>query len=309
MQPKLFLEYALIAHVVLCAATLAVFWRRRLFQTFSFMAALMVVYALASGMSLATLFFRKQLGMSIPTAYHWYISSYGVSSVLEHALILCVLYQIFVRSMAPFRGLRRLGTLLFRWVCAVSMAVTIGIVMVPQQTGANRIMSVAGQFEQGISILTICLLLFVTLSSRHLGMTYRSHIFGASLGLGIFALSNLIVTAWDATHGVQPLYSVASLIPVVGGIVTLGVWGTYFLLPEPTRQLVLLPTTSPYFHWNQISEALGDNPGVVAVAGFTPDMLAPAERTMLGMMSQRLRGGAVKVDIAAPENAAMAMPR
>jgi hypothetical protein len=309
MQTRLVLEYALIAHVAICAATLAVFWRRRLFQKFSFLAALIVVYAFASGMSLATLYFRTDFGMSKWTAYHWYRNSYWVSNALEHTLILCVLYQIFVRSMAPFKGLRRLGTLMFRWVCAVSVAVTMGIVLVPQQTGAGRIVAAAGQFEQGISILTICLLLFVTLSSRHLGMTYRSHIFGASLGLGIFALSNLILMAWVATYGAQPLYSAASLIPVAGGIVSLGVWGTYFMLPEPTRQLVLLPTTSPYFHWNQISEALGDNPGVVAVAGFTPDMLAPAERTMLGMMSQRLRGGAVKVDIAAPENAAMAMPR
>jgi hypothetical protein len=140
-------------------------------------------------------------------------------------------------------------------------------------------------------------------------MTYRSQTFGASFGLGIYGLSNLVLSAWFATHGAQSLYSAAYLIPVVGNLVTLGVWGAYFMLPQPTRHLVLLPTTSPYFHWNQISEALGDNPGVVAVAGFTPDMLAPAERTMLGMMSQRLRGGAVKVEVAAPEKAAMAMPR
>jgi hypothetical protein len=52
-------------------------------------------------------------------------------------------------------------------------------------------------------------------------------------------------------------------------------------MPEAKRKMVLLPTTSPYFHWNQISEALGDDPGVVAVSGFTPDALAPAERLVL----------------------------
>jgi hypothetical protein len=41
--------------------------------------------------------------------------------------------------------------------------------------------------------------------------------------------------------------------------------------------MILLPTTSPFFLWNRISEALGDEPGFVAVAGFKPDMLAPAE--------------------------------
>jgi hypothetical protein len=52
-------------------------------------------------------------------------------------------------------------------------------------------------------------------------------------------------------------------------------------MPEPVRQMVLLPTTSPYFLWNSISEALGDSPGNVVIAGFKPDMLAPAELAVL----------------------------
>ena len=52
-------------------------------------------------------------------------------------------------------------------------------------------------------------------------------------------------------------------------------------MPEPARRMILLPTTSPFFFWNRISEILGDAPGQVAVAGFTPDMLAPAEVEML----------------------------
>ena len=45
--------------------------------------------------------------------------------------------------------------------------------------------------------------------------------------------------------------------------------------------MILLPTTSPFFFRNRISEILGDAPGQVAVAGFSPDMLAPAEIEML----------------------------
>ena len=41
--------------------------------------------------------------------------------------------------------------------------------------------------------------------------------------------------------------------------------------------MITLPTTSPFFFWNRIAEALGDAPGEVAVAGITPDMFAPAE--------------------------------
>jgi len=38
-----------------------------------------------------------------------------------------------------------------------------------------------------------------------------------------------------------------------------------------------------------VSEALGDDPGHVAVAGFTPDMLAPGELTVLTAMSKAAR--------------------
>ena len=41
--------------------------------------------------------------------------------------------------------------------------------------------------------------------------------------------------------------------------------------------MITLPTTSPFFFWNRIAEALGDAPGEVAIAGFTPSMFAPAE--------------------------------
>lgn len=45
--------------------------------------------------------------------------------------------------------------------------------------------------------------------------------------------------------------------------------------------MILLPTTSPFFTWNRISEALGDEPGYVAIAGFKPQMLAAAELKVL----------------------------
>ena len=66
------------------------------------------------------------------------------------------------------------------------------------------------------------------------------------------------------------------------------VWTVYFYLPEPKRRMVLLPTTSPYFFWNRISEALGDAPGFVAVNGVTPDIFAPGELEALEAASTPL---------------------
>jgi hypothetical protein len=159
--------------------------------------------------------------------------------------------------------------------------------------------------QQGINVLILCLLLFVCFSTKYLGLTYRSHIFGVSLGLGIFAAVGLIESAWVAGGTGNTVYSTVYVFATLASCVTSLVWGTYFALPEPARKMVLLPTTSPFFLWNRISEALGDAPGFVAIAGFKPDMLAPAELTVLtaGSKWSREREVARKREAAEDEEA------
>ena len=60
--------------------------------------------------------------------------------------------------------------------------------------------------------------------------------------------------------------------------------------------MILLPTTSPFFLWNRISEALGDEPGFVAIAGFKPDMLAPAELAAFTAGSKRAREREIELE-------------
>jgi hypothetical protein len=134
--------------------------------------------------------------------------------------------------------------------------------------------------------LILCLLLFVCFSTRYLGLTYRSHIFGVSLGLGVFATVSLIESAWTSA-GAPTVYSPVFVFSALGSCAALLTWGTYFALPQPERKMILLPTTSPFFLWNRISEALGDEPGFVAIAGFKPEMLAPAELTAFTAGSKR----------------------
>jgi hypothetical protein len=147
--------------------------------------------------------------------------------------------------------------------------------------GTAYIGIVAARLAQGTSVLLLCMLVFVCFTTRYLGLTYRSRIFGILLGLGIYSASTLIESAWSSTKISTSVYSPLQLVDAFGFIACLAVWSGYLLAREPERKLVLLPTTSPYFFWNQVSEALGDDPGHVVVSGFTPDMLAPGEIQML----------------------------
>ncbi len=92
-----------------------------------------------------------------------------------------------------------------------------------------------------------------------------------------------------ASGATNSVYSPIYLLSSCGFVVACGIWGWYFVMPEPAARMVLLPTTSPFFLWNRVSEALGDEPGYVAVAGFRPEMLEPVELRVLTAASVAAR--------------------
>jgi hypothetical protein len=289
MDTKLLLEYSIFADLFMGIGILTLMVRRRLVRDFVFLAAFLVVGCIEEGISVPILFFRKDLGISKVLAYDIYFYSHWIIFFIEYALLLLVIYSVFRQAMKPLEGLHRAGKIVFRWVGGVAVALSLALALGPHTAGTHYLATLAGQMQQGTSVLILCLLLFVCFSTRYLGLTYGSRIFGVSLGLGVFATASLIESAWYANGVGQTVYSSVYIFSTLGSCVTSLIWGTYFAMPEPARKMILLPTTSPFFLWNRISEALGDEPGFVAIAGFKPDMLAPAELTAFTAGSKRAR--------------------
>jgi hypothetical protein len=96
-----------------------------------------------------------------------------------------------------------------------------------------------------------------------------------SLGLGIVATVQLLELAWSSRN--PTLFATSNITSGVAACISMFIWSAYFALPEPKRRIIVLPTTSPFLRWNQISMALGDDPGFVAVGGVPPEIFAPAE--------------------------------
>jgi hypothetical protein len=188
--------------------------------------------------------------------------------------------------MAPLKGLQTLGMLVFKWAAAISVAVALGSVFVPNMTGMKYLVAAISQLQRTQSILTICLLLFVCFAIRPMGLSYSSRIFGVSLGLGIMATNDLVQSAWLAMKpNMQGSYDIINGVVICAILVT---WTAYFALPEPKRRIIVLPTTSPFLRWNQISQALGDSPGFVAVGGVPPELFAPAELEVMRRASLKM---------------------
>jgi hypothetical protein len=282
----LLVEYVSIAELILCVAVLFLMWQKKAMREHSFLAMFLAVRVACGALSIMVLFFRAEIGISRTLAYKIYFYSYWPVFVVQAILMVLVVYGIYNLALAPFEPLKKLGSIVFRWIAAIAVAVTIGVAIGPHSLGASYIGNLVGQLLQTASVLTLCLLVFVCFALRPLGLTERSRAFGASLGIGTLAAAQLVQSAWCPTSLSLSPYSIMYFYAGLGSCAALLIWGTYFALPEPERRMVLLPTTSPYFFWNKISEALGDKPGFVAINGFSPDLMAPGELDAMIVASQ-----------------------
>lgn len=270
---------------ILCGMLIVFLVRSKAARQFIYLTALMSVKFVCSVVTLPLLYLCGR-GIEKHLAYQTYFYVYWISYALEAILSLLVIYSIFRLAMAPLKGLQTLGMLVFRWVAAISVAVAIGVAMTPHISGIKFMVAIITQLQQTSSILTLCLLLFVCFAIRPMGLSFRSRIFGVSLGLGVLATVSLVNSAW-ISHNAN-MYSSFSVVNGIAVILTLLTWSAYFAFPEPKRRIIMLPTTSPFLRWNQISLALGDDPGYVAVGGIPPELFAPAELEVMRRASVKM---------------------
>jgi len=268
----------------LCFAALTAIVLKKQWSDYWSLGTLLAVRILSSTLLASIMRFGRPLGKTV--AYDLYFSIYWISFAVESIIALVVVYSVFRLAMAPLKGLQTLGMLVFKWAAGISVAVSLGNAFAPHMTSVKYLMAAISQLQRTQSILTLCLLLFVCFAIRPMGLSYSSRIFGVSLGLGVMATNDLVHAAWLALNP-----DMSSTYNQINGVVIctiLATWTTYFALPEPKRRIIVLPTTSPFLRWNQISQALGDAPGFVAVGGVPPELFAPAELEVMRRASLKM---------------------
>jgi hypothetical protein len=273
--------------VILCFAALCVLVARKQWSDYSALGCFLAVRIVSNVILTYLHFYAKSHYAIDPHAgYRAYFYTYWISGAVESVLTLLIVYSVFRLAMEPLKGLQTLGMLVFKWAAGISVAVALGSAVTPGTTGTKYIMDAISQLQRTQSILTLCLLLFVTFAIRPMGLSYSSRIFGVSLGLGIMSTNDLVQSAWlalnPAMDGAYNLINGAVICTI------LATWIAYFALPEPKRRMIVLPTTSPFLRWNQISQALGDSPGFVAIGGVPPELFAPAELEVMRRASLKM---------------------
>ncbi len=258
----------------------------RMMRKFIFLTSLLSLKLIAGIACLLFISFAAH-GIERHLAYQMYFYVYWISYALEAILSLLVIYSIFKLAMEPLKGLQTLGMLVFRWVAAISLAVAIGVALTPHLSGVKFMVSMVTQLQQTSSILTLCLLLFVCFAIRPMGLSYRSRIFGVSLGLGLMATVSLVESAW-LSHN-SNVYSTLNLVTgVVMCLTLLHLVGILRLpgaeaSPHRASHHFAVPALEPDLAW-----LLGDDPGYVAVGGIPPELFAPAELEVMRRASAKM---------------------
>ena len=118
------------------------------------------------------------------TAYFWL---YWACSAVNLVLGFMVIYEIFLDVFRPYHTLKDLGSVLFKWAALVMSLV--GFVVAASSPIGDQ-----GPIVQAVITVTRCvrvaqvgLILFLLVFSRYLGVSWKQHSFGLSLGLGLSA--------------------------------------------------------------------------------------------------------------------------
>ena len=163
-----------------------------------------------------------------------YFYTYWASDAISAVLGFLVIREIFNNAFGPFDALRDLAGIMFKWAAIV--LVVMASVLAFSSSGAKNealITAIMG-IERGVMLIQGGLLLFLLLFSGRLGITWKNHCFGLSMGFGIYASTLLIVESlrtqlgpqWDATCVLlqSSCYAAAVLV-----------WTAYIFSPDPVR--------------------------------------------------------------------------
>lgn len=255
-------------------------YRRKLLKQFVFLASYLLFLTLLNAIRFLC---YHEFGLS-----SWsYYSVYWIGTALANMAAIAVLYEIFCAAFKPFAGLQDLAKIVFKW--AAGSILCIGFMVFMTNAGASAgapyhwLRVSVHDFERVVGVMECALLIFLFVGSQQMGLSMKNRVFGFALGFGFDALWRLVVYSVFMTRLSRiPLGS--QLLPM-GYYASLLIWVGYLLKPEPSRESIHIPVTSPLLRWNEVALQLGHSGGKVGV--LNPEPFIPQVERMVEQVLQK----------------------
>lgn len=210
-----------------------------------------------------------------------YFYAYWVNAAMGIGLGFAVIHEVFSYAIKPYVGLRDLALMLFRW--AAIMLVLVSGLLAFSGTGSDmqRIMHEIVNLERAIRMIQVGLLVFLFMFSNYLGMPWRNFAFGATLGFGWFATSDMVLFSMYSNLS-QSWKEAFSLLMSGAYLVSCITWLAYALQPATANARVKLEYHPVFDRWNQAAMSMSQTRGQIVDQEHTSlaDILTAVEHVM-----------------------------
>ena len=270
---------------LLSIAACGVFLRPSVRKNYPWMSSYLCVRAVTA---ILVNFLRNGPLLSTPEDYTKVFFVVVWTSCLTSAVLLFMgCLDVYRQAMSPLQGLARMGTTIFRWAALASLLVT-ATTLTSINSGPEMMMKIGVQLMRCAGTAELCLLALLLLSLNAIGLSLRSRPFGIALGLGMMAAIDCAQSltaglAVASNPGVQLGFEIATYV-------SLGLWVSYAILPEPVRQTVTVRADSAIYKWDQIASALGHKGTQVALQPAPSFFLVDVEKVVERAFVRTLKG-------------------
>jgi hypothetical protein len=239
--------------VVGCVVALCFLTVRRQWREYWALGSLLAVRVI-SDVALTTLRWRFERSAQDAAERHALYRSYSAcywSAVLVESIFATVLvFSMYRLTMAPLKGLQRLGVVVLGAACSLLVARALWAAAHP--TGGLALMiSPIADLQRAQNVLSLGLLVFVRWAMRPMGLSYKSTIFGVAMGLALLAGVDLMQAAWMANYpSARTLFLLANGVGVCAAV---AIWAVYFAMGEAQRGGIALRAGSPLLRLNRVA--------------------------------------------------------
>jgi len=273
------------AEFLLVASVAFLFWRRRHHLRFPAMGSYLALRVLSMP-ALIFLLLEREKTHSLDWSLAYFFTFWSVY-IASAVLLYFISIEIFRSALSAFPGLMKFGIIIFRWTILVSAVVTISTIPILHR-GLGIIPDVANALMHSVSLLELCLLAFLCLCMNALKLSVRDMAFGMALGFGAMAANDFVATLLISHN--TPVTAPVQFAYEAFILVSLGVWASYCLLPEPVRKPLVMPANSTVYRWNEIASALGHTGTQVAVQQpATSFFLSDVEKVVDKVLNRNLK--------------------
>jgi hypothetical protein len=165
--------------------------------------------------------------------YPLYFYVFWITDAISLGLGFKIIHEVFLDVFRPYHTLKDLGSVLFKWAALVMILVATVVAASSPTTDQGPLVQAVFTVQRCVRVMQCGLILFLMVFSGYLGVSWRRHSFGISLGFGGFAIIDLALIALNAAGRVRP--AGVDLADAVAYNCAILVWLGYALLRGSCR--------------------------------------------------------------------------